>query len=651
MAALLTSLAGAGLLWLGLWATHISQGPPPLAWLVFGAFIAAILVTVGAGLRDMFADAQPRAQLGPCQDTAPSRPASPTARERVPDVCQERLRGIFDSSSDAIFVVDPDDARILECNPQAELMLGCKPGELLTGADAELHLRDGPGLAEFTAEVLANGSGFSDEFHCLTAQGEQVPTEISASVLDMDGRRVLLFMVRDISERRLAESRIQHLAYHDTLTDLPNRALLKDRLHSALARARRSGDVGALLFLDLDNFKRINDSLGHSVGDRLLQELARRLTGVLRAEDTVARLGGDEFVVLVERLGQSHQQVQARIEEIANKIRTSLSRPYRLEGHELQVTASIGIVTYPDDGDDVDLLLRHADTAMYQAKGAGRDAARVFSRAMDDVAVSRLQWESDMRQALQRGELLMHYQPVMALRGSQMVGAEALLRWRRSDGRLITPTDFLPLIEDGNLMVQVADWVLEEVCRAVAALQRHHLFRPPSFVAVNLSHRQFHQAGFVERVQELIDATGVDPHLLQFEITEQAIDQDVAAASEKLQTLRRLGIRIAIDDFGTGFSSLANFKELPLDSLKIDRTFISRLTRDPNDAAIVEAILSLARHFDLTAVAEGVENRDQLLFLRERGCQYYQGMLGRPPLDEREFREELAHRAALESLH
>lgn len=629
------------MIWSFFWAVDLDAGPPPAAWFVLATFVVAILVTVGAYLRDTFYRAAP-----------PSSPVvdRPRLENEALETRHARLQRIFDSSNDAIFVVDAERGELLECNPKARKMLGCVPGERLDRAAAALQPDDGQDLQAFTAEVLAQGSALSDAFRYTAPDGQTLPAEISASILETDGRPLLLFMLRDISERKRAESRIQHLAYHDTLTDLPNRALLKDRVRSALARARRSGDSGALLFLDLDNFKRINDSLGHSVGDRLLQELARRLTGALRAEDTVARLGGDEFVVLVERLGHTPGEVQERIEEIAGKLRLSLSRPYQLEGHELQVTASIGIVTYPADGDDVDILLRHADTAMYQAKGAGRDAARVFSPTMDDDAVGRLRWESDIRQALHHGGLLVHYQPVMSMRGSQMVGAEALLRWQHGDDGLITPTDFLPLIEDEHLLLQLADWVLEQVCRLLASLQHGELFRAPFYIAVNLTPRQFHQDAFMARLRGLLDATGVDPRLLQFEITERALNHDVTAASEKLQTLRRMGIRFAVDDFGTGFSSLANLKELPLDSLKIDRTFIDSLTRDPNDAAIVEAILSLAKHFDLTAIAEGVENRDQLLFLRQRGCEYYQGMLGRPPLDEREFREELAHRAALRTL-
>ncbi|MFM1891025.1 MAG: hypothetical protein RLZ44_102, partial [Pseudomonadota bacterium] len=550
----------------------------------------------------------------------------------------------------AILLVHPTDGRILECNRTAEIMLGYSRHALLALRVPDLQADHAQDFTQFANEVLTKGSGFSDEFHYVTNHGGRVSVEISASTLTLDEGPALLFLVRDISERKLVDARLAHLAYHDALTDLPNRMLLKDRIQSALARARRSGELGALLFLDLDNFKRINDTLGHAIGDRLLQDLARRLTGALRAEDTVARLGGDEFVVLVEHVGSLMAEAQLRIEEIAAKIRTTMAHPYRLDGHELYVTASIGIVTFPENGTDADELLRRADVAMYRAKESGRNAARVFSAEMNVGAMEQLELESELRHALQDGNLLLYYQPVMTLREGQMVGAEALLRWRRSDRTLITPTEFLPHIEDSSLMVQLADWVLEEACRNLAQLQHDSAFQQPNYIAVNLSPLQFRQNGFVEQVRDILDRTGADPHLLQFEITEAAIDHDPRVTNERLQALRQLGIRFAIDDFGTGYSSLAALKELPVDTLKIDRAFIQNLTHDAGDAAIVEAILSLARHFGLTAIAEGVENRHQLLFLRERGCEFYQGMLGRPPLGEREFREELAHRAELHAL-
>jgi diguanylate cyclase (GGDEF)-like protein/PAS domain S-box-containing protein len=652
-----TAIAGASAFWLGLWLFELTDGRPPFRWFALAVIVMSVLLSVGRLFRNsnyrtpksrevQVASEPPQQDVNREQTPVPQRSSAPSSdRDQVLALQHHRLEQVFESSNDAIFIVDPASTKISDCNPRAEILLGLGRQAIVAQAFSEFLPDDSSTFQTFSADVLKEGTGFCDDFLFRADDGRLIPTEISASALELIEGRFLLFMVRDISERKLAESRIQHLAYHDTLTDLPNRTLLKDRMQSALARARRSGNTGALLFLDLDNFKRINDSLGHSVGDRLLQELARRLTGALRAEDTVARLGGDEFIVLVELLGPTPDAAQERIEEISAKIRMSLSRPYRLEGHELHVTASIGIVTFPENGEDVDELLRHADLAMYRAKDAGRDAAKVFSEDMDREAVRGLELESQLRHALIEHEFLIHYQPVMTLREGQIVGAEALLRWQKKGDRLLTPTEFLPQIEDRNLMIKVADWALQEACRTVADLQRTGTFKPPCYIAINLSPKQFLRNDFVKQVRDTLERTGADANLLQFEITESVIDQDPQLAKRRLDELRTLGIRFAIDDFGTGYSSLASLKDLPLDTLKIDRSFIHNLTDDKSDAAIVEAILSLAKHFNLTAIAEGVESREQLLFLRACGCPFYQGILGRPPLAEAEFREELIHRA------
>lgn len=558
----------------------------------------------------------------------------------------KRLRRIFDGSYDPSIVVDLATNIVLECNEKSTMIFDCRRGANFD-VIADRFIKDNDeSFNKFLDDALATGYGYTEEFPYFGEYG-CVNVALSVSVLDIGKRRLFSFTVRDISERKLFEAKIQHLAYHDTLTDLPNRVLLKDRIHKALARARRSGEAGGLLFLDLDNFKRINDSLGHSVGDKLLQELAIRLSSALRAEDTVARLGGDEFVVLVENLGTAPNELKDRIAEIAAKIRVSVARPYRIEGHELLVTASIGAVTYPADGDDVDLLLRHADMAMYQAKYAGRDSTRTFAPTMGELATRRLNLESDLRQALREDALLLQFQPVMALRENTMAGAQILLRWRRSDGALIAPSDFLPQIEDNNLVVKVADWVLSEVCGILAEWQAMQLLTPPAYLSVNLSHLQFQKPEFVDQVEQLLQESGADPHFLQLEITESAIDRNAHDVRQKMTKLRDCGIRFAIDEFGTGLSSFMLLKELPLDTVKIDRSFVSNVTNDPNDKAIVEAILSLARHFELSVVAEGVENRGQFNFLRDRGCDYFQGTLARAPLSKYEFLDELTRYSAL----
>jgi diguanylate cyclase (GGDEF)-like protein len=401
------------------------------------------------------------------------------------------------------------------------------------------------------------------------------------------------------------------------------------------------------LFLDLDKFKRINDSLGHSIGDELLKELARRLRDTLREEDTVARLGGDEFVILLEGLGTQQDAAVEKAREIAEKIRGVFIDEYRLEGHELYVTASIGIVTFPHDGDSVDALLRHADTAMYHAKGAGRDGARVFESHMDEAAISRLRLESELRVGLRERQFELYLQPVLGIRDGHVLGAEVLLRWHHPEAGLIAPTEFLPYIENSALMLQLDDWVLFEACRMLGDIQADTGLQTPECLAINISHQQFHQPDFVERVKELAHRTGADPGRLQFEITETILIKDTQDSVGRINALKQLGIRFAIDDFGTGYSSLADLRQLPIDTLKIDRSFVRDIATDPNDAAIVRAILSMAGHIGLRVIAEGVETREQLQFLREAECTYYQGYLGRPPVPAVTFREELRFAAAL----
>ncbi|MBT8429982.1 MAG: EAL domain-containing protein, partial [Gammaproteobacteria bacterium] len=511
----------------------------------------------------------------------------------------------------------------------------------------ELHDEDEPYLRALIDDVMDSQQGKSLRIKYRAGDGRSIPAEVSASPIVLDTGSLLLCIARDVSEREDAEQRIQHLAYHDTLTNLPNRTLLTDRVNRALARARRTGQIGALLFLDLDKFKRINDSLGHSVGDELLKELANRLRKTLREADTVARLGGDEFVVLLEGLGKHQDSAVEKASEIAEKLRGLFSDEYHLDGHELYVTASIGIVTFPQDGDSVDTLLRHADTAMYHAKGAGRDGARLFEQRMDEAAISRLRLENELRTGLCEGQFELYFQPVLAIKNGRAIGAEVLLRWNHPTAGLIAPTEFLPYIENSALMLKLDDWVLVESCQLLGEIQNDPGLQSPECLAINISHQQFHQADFVPRVSQIIRETGADPGRLQFEITETILIKDTRDSVDRMNALKQLGIRFAIDDFGTGYSSLTDLRRLPIDTLKIDRAFIRDIGTDANDAAIVRAILSMAQHIGLQVIAEGVETREQLQFLREAECSYYQGYLGRPPFSRAAFREDLAFSAEL----
>jgi len=644
----------------------LTQGPVPLNWTQLA--LAVVIASALAVIWDLAVQRPMRRRLGCLEDRlrhaslrghpAPSDEPRKSAllqldqtlvarQRRIADYTGrlrrelKRFKAIYRQSHDAVLIFDPENLRLLECNPRASEFLGLPPEQLSGISLAELHDEDEPFLRKLVDEVMGHDHGRSLRINYRTGDNRISPAEVSVSRIELDTGDLLLCIARDVSEREQAAERIQHMAYHDALTSLPNRTLLTDRVHRAAARARRTGQIGALLFLDLDKFKRINDSLGHSIGDELLKELAQRLRRALREEDTVARLGGDEFVVLLEGLGsdQDHAVDQAR--EIAEKIRGIFVDEFRLDGNELYVTASIGIVTFPNDGDTVDTLLRHADTAMYHAKGAGRDGARVFKSSMDEAAISRLRLENELRNGLRDHQFELHFQPVLAIRDGHVLGAEALLRWHHPDKGIIAPGNFLPYIENSALMLKLDAWVLTESCRLLGSIQADPTLQPPDCLAVNISHQQFHQPDFMDRVQQILLETGADPHRLQLEITETALIKEARDSVERMEELKQLGIRFAIDDFGTGYSSLADLRQLPIDTLKIDRSFIRDIATDPNDAAIVRAIISMARHIGLTVIAEGVEDRKQLQFLRAADCTYYQGYLGRPPLSEERFREEL----------
>ena len=555
-----------------------------------------------------------------------------------------RLRAIYRHSHDAVLLFDPTSGRLVDSNPGAATLLGFPEARLSGHHIDELHDEDPDYLRHLIDEVMDSPRGHALRLNYRANDGRSVPVEVSLSRITWEDGRLLLCVARDLSEREDAHAQIEHLAYHDTLTGLPNRALLTDRVGRALARSRRTALGGALLFLDLDKFKRINDSLGHAVGDALLKELAVRLRRTLREEDTIARLGGDEFVILLEGLGQTAERIVEKGCEIGEKVRFALNDPFLLHDHELYVTASIGIVAFPRDGDTVDTLLRHADTAMYYAKGAGRDAAKLFERQMDEAATSRLAFEQDLRRGLQEDQFVLYFQPMQGIRDGQPLGAEALLRWQHPRHGLIAPSEFLPYIENSALMLKLDDWVLRETCRTLRAFQDDPTLNAPNCLGINIGHQQFERADFVSRVQEILESTGADPHRLQFEITETVLIREDKQAIDRMHALRTLGIRFALDDFGTGYSSLADLRRLPIETLKIDRSLVRDIATDPHDEAIVRAILSMAAHIGLEVVAEGVESRAQLALLRDATCSYYQGFLGRPPIGAAAYREELAYR-------
>lgn len=439
-----------------------------------------------------------------------------------------------------------------------------------------------------------------------------------------------LAIASDISERKAAEKRIEFLAYRDVLTGLPNRLLLLDRFSQAMHQADRTNSQIALLFLDLDNFKTINDSLGHAVGDALLKEVAQRLLGCVRESDTVSRQGGDEFLVVLPDL-----RGMDAITPVLQKIRDQLQLPFECDGHELTTSASIGIALYPDDGRDFDTLLKKADTAMYQAKDAGRNGYRFFDAQMNVTAVEHLRLKSGLRRALERGEFELHYQPQIELASGRLIGVEALLRWNHPEHGTMAPARFIPVAEDSGLIVPIGEWVILQACRQAVAWQRAGL--PALVMAVNLSAVEFKRGDVEHKVTRALQDSGLDPHRLELELTESVLIHNTEQVLATVQRLKRLGVTLSIDDFGTGYSSLSYLKRFEVDKLKIDRSFVRDLATDEDDAAIIRAIIQMARSLGLRTIAEGVEDAGLLARLQAFGCDEAQGYCLARPLSAAAF--------------
>ncbi|MGH8490203.1 MAG: putative bifunctional diguanylate cyclase/phosphodiesterase [Gammaproteobacteria bacterium] len=439
--------------------------------------------------------------------------------------------------------------------------------------------------------------------------------------------------------RRASETRMHQLAFYDGLTGLPNRALFEDRLRMALARAQRADEGMALLFLDLDRFKAVNDSLGHPAGDGLLREIAARLSRCLREGDTAARWGGDEFIILVPDLPGERQAAAQAAAVVIEKIREVLARPVMVEGQEIEVSTSIGVVLHPWDGTNVVDLIKHADTAMYQAKGRGRNTYRFFTGAMHTAARERLFLENALHRALRRSELAVHYQPQVRMRGRQIVGAEALVRWRHPERGWISPAEFIPVAEESGQIQAVGHWVLDQVLAQMKDWRAMGL--TVLRISVNVSPYQLADPAFPRTVLELLAAHGLAPEYLGLEFTESVMVQEPTL--QTLIAIAQLGVDLAVDDFGTGYSSLSYLKRFPLTALKIDQSFVHDLETDPSDAALVRAISAMARSLRLRVIAEGVETEAQRTLLLRSGCREFQGYLFSPPVAAEKFAAFLTH--------
>ena len=551
---------------------------------------------------------------------------------------------VFEHSTSAILITDPA-GYIVQANEAFSRVSGYAvsqvldqlPNMLTVDEQQEAHLR-------YVLKQLQQHSTWEGEVWLKRRNGEHYPAWVGiTAVLDDEGDLAsYVCFFSDISERKASEQRIHRLAYYDALTHLPNRTLFQDRLHTALQSAERQKTWVVLMFLDLDRFKPINDSLGHAAGDRMLKEMATRLLGCVADDDTVARMGGDEFTLLLQPRA-SREMALNRAITVAEQILASLVRPFVLEGREFFVTASIGIALSPQDGNELSQLMKNADTAMYHAKERGKNNFQFYQADMNASALERLELESDLRHALEQNEFVLYYQPQFSGDGKRLTGAEALLRWRHPRRGLVPPGDFIPVLEELGLVVDVGDWVITEACRQLRTWHQAKVRVPK--VSVNISARQFSDGQLGTRIANILRSTGLPPACLELELTESILMREVSEAMQILDGLKNLGLSIAVDDFGTGYSSLNYLKQFPIDVLKIDRTFVDGLPSGEQDAQIARAIIAMAHSLNLAVIAEGVETHEQLDFLREHGCDEVQGYLFGRPMPANRFEAQFSNDA------
>jgi diguanylate cyclase (GGDEF)-like protein/PAS domain S-box-containing protein len=562
-----------------------------------------------------------------------------TQRQRAEERLRERearIRRLVESDIIGVYFW-AGDGRIAEANDAFLQLLGYTRDQLLAG-DLRWVALTPPEYLEADeramADLRSNGSFTPYEKELLRKDAVRVPVLVGGARFEDSADEGVGFVL-DLTERKRAEEFIKHMAHHDTLTALPNRALLQDRMHRAIAQAHRNGNLVATVFIDLDHFKNINDSLGHGIGDRLLVAAANRLQRCLREGDTVARLGGDEFVILLPSLEHGDDAAL-----VAQKALYALNQPFEVDSHELQIGGSIGISLYPTDGNDVESLMRAADTAMYHAKERGRGNLQFYTEALNEAAQQRLNTANRLRRALNESEFVMNYQPEVDINSGRIFAAEALLRWRKPGGDLISFGQFIDSAEETGLIQPIGEWALRQACDQLRIW--HDAGHTELHIAVNLSPRQFLQPHFEEVVSDCLKHANLAPSALELEITESVLMQPSDENAVTLAALVTMGVQLSVDDFGTGYSNLAYLQRFPVHSLKIDRSFVSGLEHEPDQTAIVTAILALARSLHLNVVAEGVETSGQARFLKAHGCQSGQGFFYCPPVSPERFSQLLA---------
>ena len=541
--------------------------------------------------------------------------------------------GVFHGTSESIFICGTDFS-VVRANRALLETTGYSEQELL-GQPVTLLAAQHESAAFFEAVIseLRTSGHWQGEAWLRRRDGEIFPAwmSVTAQEADEDHPAQAIGLFSDISEKKQVEERLHRLSHYDVLTELPNRLLFNEHGARALARARREGSALAMLVLDLDNFKHINDALGHAVGDRVLQQVAQRIVEQTRGEDTVARSGGDEFLLLAERLNSP----AADAGKIARKLLAAIQQPYTVDDRELHLSASIGLSLYPDDAADITELFKNADAALHRAKHSGRNTCQFYTAELTSAASERVLLEAQLNRAIQQDELLVHYQPQFDLKTGALVGAEALARWRHPELGLIPPLRFIPVAEDTGLIVPLGERILSKACRQLAQWRKQGL--GDMRISVNIAGQQIQQEGILETVARVLKDSGLPPACLELEVTETFIMQNATQAIETLKSLRALGITLAIDDFGTGYSSLSYLKRLPIQTLKIDRSFVRDIPVDTNDTAITRAMLAMARSLGLQVVAEGVETEQQQAFLRGENCEFVQGYLYAAPMPAEEF--------------